>query len=296
MTVAGEQVFAHFKRLNLRETFSACVVEKLMELYPPSHARRRYMEGPTFRERLDYHQYIVFPAGLNAHITANKNNEATKVQKAPLRDADVVVYSLEVAIDSEQLRSVNALMSYVKNFLLKDTLMLSRPAQSISASKLSSERRSLVRAWWQHATKAVQIICKIPKRQLCAEDLQRRAALRERYIVAVNRAKDLQPGEAEGNPEEYARAMEKVTELQMMLKFKDILDWRMQARDRRVGDASPVSPSPEATSHQQLDERTKEKACAERPRPETLQVKVTFLGLQLFFLVAQDFRAIFTVV
>ena len=86
------------------------------------------MEGPTFRERLDYHQYIVFPAGLNAHITANKNNEATKVQKAPLRDADVVVYSLDVAIDSEQLRSVNALLSYVKNFALKDTLMLSRPA------------------------------------------------------------------------------------------------------------------------------------------------------------------------
>ena len=286
--ITGEEVFAHFKRLNLRETFSACVVEKLMELYPPSHPRRRYMEGPTFRERLDYHQYIVFPAGLNAHITANKNNEATKVQKAPLRDADVVVYSLDVAIDSEQLRSVNALLSYVKNFALKDTLMLSRPAEAIRDAKDSSSRRSLIRAWWQHASKAIQIICKIPKRELCAEDLQHRAALRERYILAVNRAKDLQNSPPEGNrpnnPEEYALAMEEVMNMQMMLKLKDILDWRMQARDRRAVEGSGAAEGNEVAE----SKGSKESRSKERPRPQTLQVKVTFQGFQVFFLVAQD--------
>ena len=259
-----------------------------MELYPPSHPRRRYMEGPTFRERLDYHQYIVFPAGLNAHITANKNNEATKVKKAPLRDADVVVYSLDVAIDSEQLRSVNALLSYVKNFALKDTLMLSRPAISIRDAKAgsSASRRSLVRAWWQHATKAVHIICKIPNRELCAEDLQHRAGLRERYIVAVNRAKDLAQGEAsEAQSEVYTRAMDEVTEMQMMLKLKDILDWRMQARDRRAVDASPTS---EVNTTEIMEASPKERSTKERPRPQTLQVKVTFHGFQVFFLVAQD--------
>ena len=256
-----------------------------MELYPTSHPRRRYMEGPTFRERLDYHQYIVFPAGLNAHITANKNNEATKVQKAPLRDADVVVYSLDVAIDSEQLRSVNALLSYVKNFALKDTLMLSRPAIAIRHVKTggSASRRSLVRAWWQHATKAVQIICKIPKRELCAEDLQHRAGLREGYILAVNRAKDLAQGEAGEASEDYARTMDEVTEMQMMLKLKDILDWRMQARDRRSVDASPTEVTAEI-----MEASPKERPTKERPRPQTLQVKVTFHGFQVFFLVAQD--------
>lgn len=237
---------------------------------------------------MDYHQYIVFPAGLNAHITANKNNEATKVKKAPLRDADVVVYSLDVAIDSEQLRSVNALLSYVKNFALKDTLMLSRPAIAIRDAKAgsSASRRSLVRAWWQRATKAVHIICKIPNRELCAEDLQHRAGLRERYIVAVNRAKDLAQGEAsEAQSEVYTRAMDEVTEMQMMLKLKDILDWRMQARDRRAVDASPTS---EVNTTEIMEASPKERSTKERPRPQTLQVKVTFHGFQVFFLVAQD--------
>eukprot|EP00913_Durusdinium_trenchii_P012268 g11520.t1 len=288
---SGEEVFARFKRLNLRETFSACVVEKLLELYPPQHPRRKYMEGPTFRERLDYHQYIIFPAGLNAHITANKTSEATRIQKAPLRDADVVVYSLDVAIDSEQLRSINSLLSYMKNFGFKDTLMLSRPSQTINAVKPGSARRELVRAWWQHAMKAVQIICKIPKRDLSAEDLQNRAALRERYITAVNHAKDLDLLVRAGQEDarKHAQAMEAVSDMQMMLKMKEILDWRMQARDRwlaRDGQAATASTPLEAA--QREDSRTESKAARvkDRPLPQTLQVKVTFQGFQVFFLVA----------
>ena len=287
---SGEEVFARFKRLNLRETFSACVVEKLLELYPSQHPRRKYMQGPTFRERLDYHQYIIFPAGLNAHITANKSSEATKIQKAPLRDADVVVYSLDVAIDSEQLRSVNSLLSYVKNFALKDTLILSRPSQTISAVR-GSARRDLVRAWWQHAKRAVQIICKIPKREISPAELQNRGTVRENYISAVNHAEELDVLVRAGQEDarKHALAMEKVADMQMTLRLKEILDWRMQARDRSLARDSIGSPSPtESVKNVEDSSENKSSRLKDRPLPQTLQVKVTFLGFQVFFLVSQD--------
>ncbi|CAJ1411126.1 unnamed protein product [Effrenium voratum] len=291
---SGEEVFRRFRRLNLRETFSACVVEKLLESFPPNHRRRKYMDGPTFRERLDYHQYIVFPAGLNAHITANKNNEATKLQKAPLRDADVIVYSLDVAIDSEQLRSVNSLLSYLKNFTIKDTMTLSRPSQAIRDCRTG--RRSLVKAWWQHAVKAVQIICKIPKRELCAEDLQLRATTKERYISAVNDAREVeQQVRAVGAPEgqqldaKSAAILEHVRDMQMKLKLKDILDWRVQARER--ADLPEVGKAKEEEEEDVSQGKSpKSKALVKeqiRPMPGTLQVKVNFQGFQVFFLVAQ---------
>lgn len=291
--VAGQEVFKCFRRLNLRETFSACVVEKLLELFPASHQRRRYMDGPTFRERLDFHQYIVFPAGLSAHVTANKTNQATKIQKAPLRDADVRVYTLDVAVDSEQLRSVNALVSHVKNFMLKDTIMLSRPSQSIGECRDKARRPALVRAWWQHALRALQLVCKIPKRELCAEDLQKRKALREKYISAVIEAQGALAQLKTGSVDAAGRAlMDSLEDFQMKLKLKDILEWRLLARDRiAVAENSaaeaPVTPQVAAVEVDEATSKSSKGVKEPRPLPNTLQVKVTFQAFQVYFLVAQ---------
>jgi hypothetical protein len=94
--VLGKEVYQKFLKLNLHEIWRLAVVENVLKLFPPDHKRRKYLEGPRFRERLDYHQYILFPASVNAHATVNRPSEAMRMQKAPLKDADIIFNPVEV--------------------------------------------------------------------------------------------------------------------------------------------------------------------------------------------------------
>eukprot|EP00931_Biecheleriopsis_adriatica_P061226 TRINITY_DN36804_c0_g1_i1.p1 TRINITY_DN36804_c0_g1~~TRINITY_DN36804_c0_g1_i1.p1 ORF type:complete len:1197 (+),score=244.75 TRINITY_DN36804_c0_g1_i1:67-3657(+) len=312
--VSGKDVYENFRKLNLRETFSACVVEKILEVIPPTHQKRIRMEGPTFRDRLDFHQYIVFPTGLSAHVTANRTNDATKLQKAPLKDADVIVYSVDVALDSEQLRSLNSLLSHVKNFTLKDKMSLSRPSASILSAR-PERRREVVAAWWQHAFKCVTLICKIPKKPLCSKDLREKTAQKEKYVGLVM---DMRKAEAAsgGKLDEKSREVALVRSMQMTLPLKEILDWRTLAKERMDGqqEQTRVSVQQQAVhdmkeekaqggymhleneedsdhdfeTDSQRERRQRNRATSiARPMPDTLQAKVNFQGFQVFFLASQ---------
>lgn len=216
--VADQEAFQKFVRLNIRETFSLCVVEKVLQLFPLGDARRKHFEGPGFRERLDFHQYVMFPMGFDAHITVNKKSEATRLERAPLHDGDVRFNPIEVAIDSEQMRSINQLRTFVADFERKDMLLQSRPKESIARflqrihpeiidesgiaqckAQLASHSRCgteqvgdntgtqsgkqvLIRSWWRHAFNSVLIVCGIPRSFLGREEVRHKSHVRHQYL------------------------------------------------------------------------------------------------------------------
>merc|ERR1719171_2673197 len=96
--IRGMDVFKQFKQMNIREFFQSVVVEKILVAFPPDHKKRKQLEGPCFRERLDFHQYVLFPASLSAHVTVNRPSDAMRASRAPLKDADVIFNPIEVAL------------------------------------------------------------------------------------------------------------------------------------------------------------------------------------------------------
>jgi len=265
--LSGEQVRANFCRLNLRETFSTCVVDKLLENFPPDHPRRQRLPGPNFRERLDFHQYVLFPVSIHAHIVANRNSEACVAQKAPLKDADVMIERLEVAIDTGQMRSVNELIAFAKEFKRQDSLSRTRPFEPISNymdtmslgacksssstsqpdvgssgvvgepvgdmgnSVLAQQRKAVVRAWWHHALEGVRIITNLPRATTLvnAADLRERSQLRETYVNLCLQAKasEVKGVPAKDLPPDHPLRL--LQQMQLRLNLPEILEWRLQA-------------------------------------------------------------------
>jgi len=315
--VPGSEVKKKFMRLNLREIFSLAVVENVLQIFKPEHPRRKYLEGPCFRERLDFHRYIVFPASLNAHVTVNRPTEAMRAQKAPLKDADVMFEPVEVAMDSEQIRSMNELLSYKKEFQRKDSLFRTRPREPISnyiealeaarvrssssapASDLAQRGQKVVKAWWHHLFQGVKIMCAIPKSHLDAEELRQKAKLREEYIKlaladmdAAAREKDAEKGVVDPNsanlPSRQTTAA-KLAEMQMLLPLNDILSWRNVARDERQERSQEKDKEEEAKEEDDDGEAAaKEAAELQKPMPNTLQVRVHYSAFQGYMLVVAD--------
>lgn len=306
----GDQVFTKMRKLNIREAFSACVVEKILTLFPPEHRRRKFLEGPGFRERLDFHQYVLFPASLNAHVLVNRNDEATKMQKAPQKDADVVFDPLEVAVDSEQVRSMNQLLLHVTEFQRKDRLFRSRPREEIkqylprvpsSSSTAPSlvdgrdaRRKKLVRDWWQHAWQGVRILCAIPRSALDADELKNKASLKDTYIHLANDAASAEKAQASGAVDSSGGTVSTATELrdklrvmQMQLPLVEALEWRNAARDLRKEEPKEED-APEAGASIPTNEPEDSKEEVVVPGANTLQVHVHFRAFQAYFLVVAD--------
>lgn len=340
--IAGQDVRRNFVRLNLRETFSACVVEKVLELFPPQHKRRKYLQGPVFRERLDFHRYVVFPASLRAEVTGNEASEATRAQKAPMKDLDVVVDPLEAAVDSEQVRSMNQLLVFVQEFDRKDKLLRTRPHEPISkyldsttprssnersevavsqsgpdrssylsgsqrlggvAKRISgaarqtngqrkrseegpdaAARKALVRAWWHHAFQGVRYLCKIPRSPVSKQELLERTHLRESYIslcMAIEEAQERERAEPDA-PRISDGLREKIQNMQMRLAPRDILEWRMMARERRGEHLGKL----EEEAKEELEQQAAEKPPPNMP--STIQARVHFVALKAHFLGVAD--------
>lgn len=299
--VNGDEIKKVFRRLNIRETFSVCVVDKILDLYKPEHPRRKNLEGPAFRERLDFHQYILFPASLSAHVLVNKNNiDATRLQKAPMKDADVIVNPLEVALDSEQLRSVNELMAHNKDFNRKDRLFRSRPqerisqhlarnATSSSSSSSQEARKDCVRQWWQHALLGVRILCDVPKSSLDASELREKAKLREKYVELTM---EVLGAVAEADPKGTGIPLDtimgssanfkRLREMQMHLPLMEVLDWNLRARDRRRDLLGRQQDEDNDETKVEADPQ------AQTVMPNTIQLHVRFRAFQAYFLVAAD--------
>jgi len=313
--VPGQQVFQKFMKLNTREIWRLAAVENILKLFPPDHPRRKYLEGPRFRERLDYHSYILFPASLNAHITVNRPSDAMRLQKAPMKDADVIFDPVEVALDSEQIRSLNELLAYQKKFKRQDELFRTRPKEAISKylqamdstraksnsssspSPAEQERRKklVVRSWWHHAFQGVRIMCVIPKTHMDQEELKQKAKLREEYInlclqdmQAADREKE--EGEAGAAPQvSRGTVQSRLKDMQMLLALGDILNWRMLARERRAEKAQQALEEAEAeeeTIQSGVADSEQEKVMA--AMPDTMQVRMHFSAFQAFFLVVAD--------
>lgn len=291
--VKGWQVNRGFTRLNLRETFAACVVEKVQEIFPPGHKRRKNLPGPGFRERLDFHQYLLFPVSLSADITVNRDCEATQTQKAPLQDVDVVFEPVELAIDSEQVRSLNCLITSLSNFALKDELMFTRPQLTIRSAKVIGRGKQaaatelgkpnpLIREWWRYALQGVKLLSKIPKSQMDAEELKRQARLREEYLGLCVSLEEVAKAAVPGAEDRRKSTQERLRAMQMGLPLGRILDWRLLARARA---------GTQEDEHGK-DDYEEEGAQEEGPmaQPESLQVHVHFKSFQAFFcIVAEQF-------
>lgn len=263
---SGRQVKDNFSRLNLRETFSACVVDKLLEIFPPDHPRRKVLQGPSFRERLDFHQYLLFPVSINAHIVANRASEACLQQQAPLKDADVVIERLEVAVDTEQIRSINQLVAFAQEFKRKDALLRTRPSDSIgkylsemvalqsaprsdsagrdveeavvesfsaedARSELVEKKRRVVQAWWRHALEGVRVLGQLPRHasRVDAAELQRKARDRERYIDLCLQAAALDAKITPAKDLHPSHPVRRLREMQVRLDLPEVLEWRLQA-------------------------------------------------------------------
>jgi len=319
--VGGEEVKEVFKRLNIRETFSACVVEEILKRYPPDHKKRKILEGPCFRERLDFHQYVFFPASCNAQIAANRWNDSTKLQKVPLYDADVVFEDMQVALDSEQVRSVNELLSYKKTFERKDNLFRTRPQRQIRelpgiprgpppgqpkagkgrSSSSSARPRELTQAeknewkevvtkWWLHALEGVRVMCGIPRRPLHREELTRKKREEKTYVnlcVAAHKERKESP---QVDPHELPSNKE-LRIVQMKMQLKEILDWRLLARDKIREEEGQVSVDQELQQHQDRQKEAQQTAAVIEPvveKPKTMQVRVQFKSFEGFFLVVAD--------
>eukprot|EP00929_Paragymnodinium_shiwhaense_P086451 TRINITY_DN46973_c0_g1_i1.p1 TRINITY_DN46973_c0_g1~~TRINITY_DN46973_c0_g1_i1.p1 ORF type:complete len:1162 (+),score=250.26 TRINITY_DN46973_c0_g1_i1:189-3674(+) len=221
--LSGSEVCEHFRSLNRREFLSWSVVRTISRLFPLEHRRRKHLDGPCFRERFDFHKYMVFPAGLRGHVLANTNREATQLQKAPLKDADVTFEPLELAADSEQVRSLNLMLVRWKTFQRRDRLFQTRPKHTIqeyldalkavqvksSSSTSATPRRpgypepgpswvttqkvkelkgnlaTTVHAWWRHALAGVRLECAMPTSGLSEHEVRTRAHIREEYIKAA---------------------------------------------------------------------------------------------------------------
>lgn len=311
--VPGQEVYEKFMKLNRREMWRIAAVENILKMFPPDHDRRKYLEGPGFRERMDFHQYVLFPASLNAHVIVNRPSEAMRLSRAPLKDADVIFNPVEVALDSEQVRSLNELMSYEKEFKRKDSLFRTRPREpiseylqgmastrvksssssSLSPAELERRKKLVVRSWWVHAVQGVRIMCAIPKSYLDHEELKRKAKLREEYINLC--MQDMEAAEREkeegdaGSAAHLSRGtvQSRLKDMQMLLPVADVLSWRMLARDRRFEKLQQAITDAEAAEEEdaaQKEQQDQQQALM----PSTLQVRVHFSAFQAFFLVVAD--------
>jgi len=260
--VRGDEARRIFARLNTREMFSACVVETILASCPPGRRPSRHLEGPIFRERFDFHRYILFPTSISVHALVNRMRNAVRTQKAPMADVDLVCDSLELAIDTQQLRSVNQLVSYVLRFNQKDELFLTRPRHSLGSMGTeppTPERRALLRAWWWHALRGVQVLCDIPVNRMSSLHLPRYVRLREEYIrlcLAELASKEDIKAEMSGTlgswaatrsmsrqfTEEQRQAagdagtaslVDRLRCMQMSIQLDKIIDWRGRARSRK---------------------------------------------------------------
>jgi len=313
---SGAEVKKRFQALNTRATFSDCVVETILGKFGPDHPRRGSWEGPTFRERFDFHRYMVFPSGFNAHIRTNRDNEATQKQLVPLKDADVCIDSVEVAVDTEQLRSMNALLSHVREFDQKDRLSRTRPRESILAylsppqdqgaaggsqghsssstspapGYISAERiadkHAVIRSWWRHALNAVQIRCGTPRscfKGLVDERLRLREQFIDLYLQELARA-SRDPMASSSDP---SRLADRLRELQVRLSLDEILKWRTMAKDKYLEISSPPVEEVEDSANSAPSNEP-----AARSASNTMQMQVHLQAFQAFFLVVDKFWAL----
>lgn len=312
--VDGKQVFQKFKKLNFKEIWRLAVVENILKLFPPDHPRRKYLEGPRFRERLDYHQYILFPASLNTHVTVNRPSDAMRLQKAPLKDADVILDPVEVALDSEQIRSLNELMAYQKTFKRKDDLFRTRPREPIEkylkAMAASRERSSsssspsleelkrrhgmVVRSWWHHAFQGVRIMCAIPKSHLDQDELKQKAKLREEYInLCLQEMQAAEQEKEEGTTPgtgtlSRGTLQGRLKDTQMLLPLADVLNWRMLARERRQEKLQHAFEEQAGEEEHAVSADQAQLEKVQAAMPSTLQVRVHVSAFQAFFLIVAD--------
>eukprot|EP00746_Dinoflagellata_sp_MGD_P011964 gnl/MRDRNA2_/MRDRNA2_125305_c0_seq1.p1 gnl/MRDRNA2_/MRDRNA2_125305_c0~~gnl/MRDRNA2_/MRDRNA2_125305_c0_seq1.p1 ORF type:complete len:1133 (+),score=269.09 gnl/MRDRNA2_/MRDRNA2_125305_c0_seq1:131-3529(+) len=351
--IAGLEIFNEFKRMNVREFFQCVVVEKILAAFPPDHKKRKQLEGPCFRERLDYHQYILFPASVSTHVTVNQVNDATVDQKAPLKDVDAIAEPFELALDTEQVRSINQLLEFVKDFEHKDQMFHTRPREFLQARKraggnpvasspsgratgsssspptkntspqikstspqiadknMTDEEKKaaheVARAWWQHAFQGVRIASGIPRSQLNANELKKKARLREKYIsLFIESSRDPKDVEAEKaaaekagqapppllTPEQEAK-MNELNEMQLRIPLADIIAYRTLAIERRKQlnkEKDDEEHEAEAAGGAQAADGSATAAAdpPDKPQPKTMQLRVHFKAFQAYFLIVSQ--------
>eukprot|EP00811_Abedinium_folium_P032576 NODE_560_length_2929_cov_19.995717.p1 GENE.NODE_560_length_2929_cov_19.995717~~NODE_560_length_2929_cov_19.995717.p1 ORF type:complete len:935 (-),score=198.31 NODE_560_length_2929_cov_19.995717:125-2638(-) len=289
-----------FMRYHRRETFSACVVEKILTIFPPGHSRRVNLEGPLFRERLDFHRYVLFPFGLHAHVTVNRDGVATRGQKAPCKDADIIFERLEVAIDSEQLRSINAVLAFTQEFMRLDELFRTRPRERISEFlghsniKQSPQRRAkVVKAWWRHALSSVRIVCGLRVVGLDVRVLKSKVEQHRQHRYLCDSYFAMKDSEVPDHVSKRVEVEKQLRELEMQLPYTEIFALRQFVKDQRdveTDDNETQSnlPGGSGSNTTALPSTVEEGGSmgVSRPLPDTFQVQVLFESVTAYFLVA----------
>lgn len=298
------EMVAKFRRFNIREQFVACVVEKMLHL-PVLHDKRARFDGPCYRERHDFHRYMVFPVTANAHVIANRPSEATRLERAPTKDVDFSFEPIELALDSEQVRCMQRLKVYKAEFELSDALLLTRPHRRIAELRGSSpEKMELIRGWWQHALNGVCTMCSITRVVLGSDVLSAKANLKKIYIAAC--IDDLQAADAVVAAAKDSPALQQaqlkrqlttqaLADMQMKISIGDIVAWRLSAKAQKLEQQDRAAALAAAGSGSEWRSRVAEDEGVDvdeeeveeqvKPPPNTVQFLAHFKSFQCYFLV-----------
>eukprot|EP00927_Polykrikos_kofoidii_P038948 TRINITY_DN33397_c0_g1_i1.p1 TRINITY_DN33397_c0_g1~~TRINITY_DN33397_c0_g1_i1.p1 ORF type:complete len:1120 (-),score=168.36 TRINITY_DN33397_c0_g1_i1:50-3409(-) len=316
-----------FSALTVRERFSAMVVEAMLSRLSPEQRQGKSWKGIGLRENFDFHRYLLFPVYTRGCILVNRKCQNTLQQRAPLGDVGFVFDSIEVAVDSEQVRSMNELLAWRKDFQEKDCLMRSRPKERIAAyprcanakqldDDPSSERVSpkyvveyetdekrklIVKQWWWHALRGVRIMCNMPTSHINKDELNEKLKLREEYVLATMDFLDAMAAQSQGQTEiklsrsglsaiSVTTARDRLRDMQMSFSLWEILEWRILARDRLAEDNAEEDMFAEKTEFARSSggEVIEETSSQPERRPRTLQVCVSTPAVKAFFLIVVE--------
>jgi len=245
----------HFQHLKARAIFSARVVEQLEILYPPkSLHRKKRDEGCTFRDRFDYHRYVLLPAQHTIHLAVNSSNGGHVARGAiPAQDIDCHFGTIVVMMDTNQMQIMNKLWTDFRHYQQSARLCTTRPQKRLSECRewKGEERRRICRAWWRHAVHSISVhglTSFLGASQFRTRDDGELMSMKAQYMdLWANRsvrAAYRDPSSAEQSSSAAADSRQ-IREIQVNLPVATVLDWRSLALTpgrKSVGGFSPRSP------------------------------------------------------
>jgi len=239
------EVIEHFTRLKVRGMFSARVIEQLELLFPPKHPRRKKRDvGPTFRDRYDYHRYVLVPARYSMHLAINSSAGGMIIAGAyPAVDVDCQLSETTLIMDTNQLQSANQYLMQFGRYRYHAEFLKTRPLRRISECRdlPPSVRTRTCRQWWQHALHGISLAglsSHMRTSHFRTRNHDELVSMKSQYIdlwsEASVRAAYRETMQSNGQPQSPTGAVaasdaRRVLELQVRLPVHLALDWRILA-------------------------------------------------------------------
>lgn len=115
------EVFKHYTSCNRWERLKLHVIGEIAPRFPTR---------PAFRERFDQHHYVVYPVEVVGRLTWSASSKSVPIKLL------VKVPDIHITLDSRQLDSCNRVMAGMKEWLMEDDVMCTRPLRSIAEARM----------------------------------------------------------------------------------------------------------------------------------------------------------------